>query len=485
MRYIKRPIFILLVVIAVIFIFSNGLNYIIEKFHINGYYAATWDFAKEYIFNRGGIACYLSLMFLQSTSVLLVSLVAVAAIIALALSLYSRNRIDALSLALGVVYLAFRDYTSDGFLEVISSALLISLVVILSKLLPLRKVIGKLVLLLLIAALLFVISFDKQVIFFAVATLLYLVVSNFLLPMYRERILSAIVFVIASVTFVLADFNSKYDPMADYTLKMEQAAILGQWEKVLELNRGAKVRNVQTCYYTNIALLKTGKLSSQLFSHTQYAGNKGFELPNFFHRLNDVVYDAIGLPNLALRSTYENYSFYGRNHANIERLAYYYKRIGNNKVHDKFIALLPYSVENDNKEHHTTIGVDSILTSKLDSVLVPTLELIVKNDKENKSAFEVLMACYALEGRVVRFANYIDSAMRFFPNGLPQYYQELLVVYEEYKLRMEGSVEELPIDQKVRDAYTNFKNKKGQAYSQSYWYYSSNVNPAEYKYYPD
>ncbi|MFI3314401.1 MAG: DUF6057 family protein [Rikenellaceae bacterium] len=473
MRNFKKPIFILIVIAIVIYL-STVVYCIIDKFQISSYFFGSWDFAQDMIFEREGLAKYISAYFAQSTTLLVIYSIVSCAVIAFALSLYSKNRVDALSLALVPLFFLVREYLVN-----ISSGLLVGLVLIIIYFLPLRKIVGKLIALLLLASLYYTVLFNVGMAYFAGTTVLYIVMAQLVLPLFKEKVVVSSLFAVAVIAVCGYFLRQQHNPALMHVVKMELAVINEDWDKVLELNKNSSTNNTATCYYTNVALIKSGRLNDELFHHKQTSGNKGFELPESYY-LSDLIFDIVGFPNLGLKSSYEYYSIYGKSYASLERILYYFNKCGKDRVHDKLSRLMPNYKKKESTDYVTT-NMDSMFRSEVPQLV----EHAVNKDPNNKVAFEVLMAYYALSGRVHKFVSRIPQAMKFFPDGLPTYYQEVLIIYEELTEYTNEVMDLPPIDPALRVKFAKHKSSGATLYPQSYWYYAQNINPDEVKFYND
>ncbi|MFI3268431.1 MAG: DUF6057 family protein, partial [Rikenellaceae bacterium] len=214
-----------------------------------------------------------------------------------------------------------------------------------------------------------------------------------------------------------------------------------------------------------------------LFYITQKSGAAGLVLPNDYDKLNDIVYDAMGLPSQALRLTYENYISYGKSYYNLQRLIYYYKKCGKDDLSNKFSLHLP-SYTPPEPTGYVTHGLDSTMSSKNDFWL--TLETVVNYDKNNKTAYELLMAYYALSGRVAKFAELCGEATNHFSDGMPVYFQEVLLVYEEVMKQSGQQFIEYKIDDEIRAQFADFNTGKSlNKYHNTFWFYSRFISPTK------
>ncbi|MEG1635488.1 MAG: DUF6057 family protein, partial [Rikenellaceae bacterium] len=277
----------------------------------------------------------------------------------------------------------------------------------------------------------------------------------------------------------------EYNPRLRYVIEMEQMVCNEEWENVLKHAHNRLVFNKQTCYYTNIALYKTGNFSKNLFFYPQISGADGLDMETVEMRLSDMVYDIIGVPAEGLHRTFENYVRSGKNFYNIPKLIYYYDKVGKPELANRFATLLPH-YKRTKPEGYITTGADSTF---VESKLIGTLEVVCHADSANMVAFEYLMAHYALSGRIVKFVENISRASTYFNGNLPTYYQEAILLYKDAVPQDQQIAINVKISDEIVAKYNLYKEQmrgrgvSSSEFGQTYWFYMRYINPEKNKIY--
>lgn len=261
-------------------------------------------------------------------------------------------------------------------------------------------------------------------------------------------------FVLLIVTVFVALFT--FDESMNIMLRVNYFSNEEIWDKVLE-----ESKRIPFGYYdplvtheANKALYYTGRLPYDMFSYTQDAnalltlspfkkGGQLFlpELP----RMSDTCF-RIGLLNYAELSAHEALEIIGERPAILKQLLLINVVKGNIKVAKVFLNLLSkdliYGKEAERYRQH--LAEDTLMTSNdlvrnTRSMILDTdfdtgldVEIILKallHNKQNRMAFEYLMAYYLLTVQLDKLTQNIHRLNDYNYTGIPRHYEEAIIVH--------------------------------------------------------
>jgi hypothetical protein len=246
-----------------------------------------------------------------------------------------------------------------------------------------------------------------------------------------------------------------YDRMRKPLIQAHDYSMRRQWDNILELSQSLpKGRsNVYFNHYINRALYHTGRLPYDMFKFPQMPHGLLLTHEKKASGLTQLklcdIYIELGRVNTAERLATEILT--AKNHSGtvVDKLAWiniikelyetariYLNVLKKDLVYRKTAEILLKSMDEgfgtDQATYIDTIRSrmhhEEYLGSGDDSVEQILIELLAYNPA-NRMAFEYLMACYLLTGRVDRIAERMEQLKEFDYNGIPTLYEEALLIY--------------------------------------------------------
>ena len=246
-----------------------------------------------------------------------------------------------------------------------------------------------------------------------------------------------------------------HDRMSKPLIQAHDYSLRRQWSKIIELSRGLPkgATNVYFNHYVNRALYHAGRLPYDMFMFPQMPHGllltheeKASSLTQL--KLCD-IYMELGRVNTAERLATEMLT--AKNHCGIvvEKLAWINIIKGQYQTARIFLNVLKKDLVYRRKAETLLRSLDSGFTpdqaayidtvrsrmhqagylgSGDDSVEQILTELLAHNPA-NRMAFEYLMACYLLTGRVDKIAAKMEQLRQFDYDGIPTLYEEALLIY--------------------------------------------------------
>ena len=262
-----------------------------------------------------------------------------------------------------------------------------------------------------------------------------------------------------------------------------------QWENILTTHKKTSINPV-SCYYTNLALQKTGQMAEKMF-HYEQTGISGLfvEKKDYFSSSvkSDLFYQ-LGWINPAQQYAYESMIAYSSvkepNIRNMKRLldcavvrqdsllAFKYEKILNKTLFYKDYA---------KKQHYPpAIKMKNTIIQNIPALL----ESILEDNSKNQAVFEYLMAYYLLERDYEKAKNCFD---RYFSNfsylHIPTHYAEFLALYKSFKNLDDRFFTQYPISREIREQFDmmdmlcssamtkQIKRTLDDGFKNTYWYY--------------
>ena len=305
-----------------------------------------------------------------------------------------------------------------------------------------------------------------------------------------------------------------YDGRAEILYRMIFDAQNNQWEAVVESGKSYPAKNRLACYYTNLALFKTGQMPYCMFQYRQ-TGIIGLfldhELTSSSMWYFSEVYYHLGMMLEAEHCTYESMigSPQEPSAQTLQRLTYTNISRRDSATADKYIRFFEHSLAyrswaKQQRKHLELAMADSSFT--IPGTPAPSrcsedfinyqypdrilLKLLQGNPK-NRMAFEYLMACNMLEMDLEQVKWCMDTYFKNFDYpDIPVHYEEALMVYQH--LKQSNNVSGYPISRATRERYNryiqaylaskdskrNFEQLQKQ-FGDTYWFYLHFVNPVK------
>lgn len=263
------------------------------------------------------------------------------------------------------------------------------------------------------------------------------------------------VWVVFPMVLAGAGLYFSYDRMSKPLLQAHDYSLQRQWGKILELSRTLPKgqSNVYFNHYVNRALYHTGRLPYDMFEFPQTPHGlllthekKASSLTQL--KLCD-IYMELGRVNTAERLATEILT--ARNHSGIvvEKLAWinilkgqyetariFLNALTKDLVYRQTARSLLKSLDNGFTSDQATY-IDTIRSRMHreeylgtgDKSVEPILTELLVSNPTNKMAFEYLMACYLLTGRVDKITASVEQLKQFDYDGIPTLYEEAMVIY--------------------------------------------------------
>ena len=253
--------------------------------------------------------------------------------------------------------------------------------------------------------------------------------------------------------FILAVFAAYFSHNSDRKafLAIDYYSYQRDWPKVLTAGRYLP-NNYFILAAVNRALYHTGRLSSDMFSYPQHPDALFLiskELVEAdWHRF-DIYFD-VGQMSMAEHSLAESMEIYGERPMILKRLAMINMLKGNVNTAriylgslgktlfdsgwaNNYLHLLETdpSLSTDHEIQHlrqiATVEKEYDSVSRLD--MEKELLILLRKNRQNKMAFEYLMALYLLRGQLDKFVQNLNRLDDFDYAGIPRVYEEAILLY--------------------------------------------------------
>lgn len=335
----------------------------------------------------------------------------------------------------------------------------------------------------------------------------FLMVLIFLLPVtekrYRVALFTQIGFLLVAACLgfrVWANLGAEEIMTYDYLVRNER------WNEVIKFAEKNPPRNNLSLAMLNLSLAKTGQLGNKMFNYDQHSVG-GLFLPFVREYVaplmgNEIFYH-LGLINASQEYAFESMETIpslNKSARIIKRLAETNLINGNYKVSEKYLKLLgktmfyrkwaketmKYLYNDDLINNHPDWGEKRKLMVKEDFFfkvqnIESTLNMMLKENPQNKIAFEYLMAFYMINKDLRNFMNCIPIMEKMNYKEIPISYQEAIMyiiglntknpmtntpsyISENTKNRMKTYAD-------IYTAYPNSRDRLKKDFSGTYWYY--------------
>jgi hypothetical protein len=298
-------------------------------------------------------------------------------------------------------------------------------------------------------------------------------------------------------------FKYAYNKMADMMLGADHYAQHSEWNKVLKLSDRYPGYNTLVIYYTNLALFKTGKMLDRMFSYPQI-GSQGLRLKwqrnlNLF--FGGEVFSQLAYNNESIHWAFEALVAKGMNPRSLKKLAVGCIVNGNYDIARKYLSLLNrtlfyrkwaqkhirYLSDTDLMEEDPELSRYRdlrVCTNFFSEVNGLNLQDLLKNNPENKMAYEYLLASLLLDRNLDGFASLIQNLRNYNFKTMPLHVEEALIFYNFYENKNqvpEGYSFRQETINRFNDyarAYTAYRSDRkvaafelGKRYGKTFWYY--------------
>ena len=306
-------------------------------------------------------------------------------------------------------------------------------------------------------------------------------------------------------TYLFFGAQNVYDRNAEILYRMDNEVQQNHWETTLSLSKTYPGRNRLVCYYTNIALARSGQLPYRMF-HFKQVGAAGLFFDNemTYFSMSEVYYQ-LGMIQEAEHGAFEALLFSPKEPRTrtLRRLVYTHiaRRDSINAV--KYLNYFKQSPTYRGwaQQQHTNLAytmADPLFQIPgtpapcrhadffIDYALPDqTLQILLNTNPQHRMAFEYLMAYYLLQKDIEKVKWCIDTYYQHFDYPtMPTHYEEALLVYQSLTKSDEGFAKQYPVSNPTRErfklynqTFNNAKNNKHlleqleKQFGNTYWYY--------------
>jgi hypothetical protein len=327
---------------------------------------------------------------------------------------------------------------------------------------------------------------------------------------WEMKNLTAGIIVIAILAGLIKVYSS--DPKTELILKIDYYLQKQDWAKAVEQCSRYQEPNMMITYFTNLSLLKSGRLGDEMFHYTQ-AGEEGLSLPwtnnNLIPFFGCDIYYHLGYFNEAYRWAFEAMEMNGMCPRLLKRLIMTSLINGDIKLAEKYLKQLQQSLFYKKwAEHYLGMSSNPELL-KLDKEISDKRELIIKNDffagmdnsqlglekllenhPHNKMAFEYYMAMLLLNKDMDTFSKEISRLKEFGYKEIPIHFEEAILWYIGYS-KQNIIPKGFNVRKSTLERFKNYiysysrknvspnvlANSMGKEFGTTFWYYFHFINP--------
>ncbi len=283
----------------------------------------------------------------------------------------------------------------------------------------------------------------------------------------------------------------QYNPTTGNIVKMGYDAENDNWESMINTGKETPVGPLN-CFYTNLALQKTGQLAEKMFCYDQI-GVPGLILDmqdNFSCQVRSELFYQLGLINEAQHYAYESMIGYASvkepNIRNLKRLLECAVIRQDKALSAKYEKILDETLfykdytKKQGVKYPSAIVMKDIFIRDMSVVLASILE----DNPGNQAVFEYLMAYYLLERDYEKAKICYD---RYFSNfsypHIPVHYAEFLMLYKRINKLDDSFYTLYPVSRDIRERFemmdilvSSEMDKQIQkaledGYKDTYWFY--------------
>lgn len=331
--------------------------------------------------------------------------------------------------------------------------------------------------------------------------------NNFLVSIHTLST-QTILIMLASALILTFSFNSEEKRV----IQIDYLAEKERWDELLKISRKIKEYNILVNFNVNRALYHKGEMLEALFDYPQMKGASALFLENTPRDVvsftSDLYFD-LGHIKGALVAAYEGLTKFGYNPRILKRIVMAHIICGRYVVAKKFLDLLNKSIPhkkwvryyNNYLFNEDIVKSDSLIQSK--RKLLPKFDFFIaigqridedltellKENENNKIAFEYLMAYYLLEFRLEDLVKYLDKFKKLGYEKYPKHIEEALLLFKfmfpSKDIKFDYSIDEETLQQfeRFNGILASFENKEKaketlkKRFYNTYWYYVLYIKP--------
>jgi len=325
-----------------------------------------------------------------------------------------------------------------------------------------------------------------------------------------DTLLKLIYILIAAVLILRFSF----DQQEAKRIQIDYLAQQGRWQELLNLTPKIEEYNIMVNFNVNRALYHTGQLLDNLFGYSQMMGADVLFLENVPRPVKisaiDIYFD-LGHIRAAQVLAYEGQTHFGYTPKILKSVVMTNIINEEYNIAKRFLDILNKSIIHKKWVRHyrnyisdkSLIKSDSLiqlkrkLTPKFDFFIAigerSDMDLIelLKENENNKMAFEYLMAYYLLEFRLEDLLGYLGKFKELDYGKYPHYIEEAILVsrfaFPSINFEVDYSINQQTIElfEQFNSILSSFRNKAEaeealrRRFFHTYWYYSLYMKPEE------
>ncbi len=319
------------------------------------------------------------------------------------------------------------------------------------------------------------------------------------------------IFIILAAILIL---TFSFDLREKKKIQVDYFAEQGRWDELLNVTLGIEGYNVWVNFNVNRALYHTGQMLDHLFGYPQMLGPDGLFIENLDRPtsipVTDLYFD-LGHIKAAQVMAYEGQTKFGYNPRMLKLIIMTNIISEEYDIAEKFLDILNKSILHKKWVKHyrnyllneSLIKSDSLIQLKRKFMpksdffvaisgnsYIDLIELLKENEN-NKMAFEYLMAYYLLDCRFEDLMEHLDKFKKLGYRKYPRNIEEALLliraVYPSGSVKFDYNINELTINQfkqfhSIRSKLKNEVEAKevlSKGFYNTYWYYILYIKPKE------
>ena len=328
------------------------------------------------------------------------------------------------------------------------------------------------------------------------------------MPLLRSTFGQSIFIIIFGILILIFSF----DRARKKKVQVDYFAEKGKWEELLSVSREMKIYDFLVYFNVNRALYHTGQLLDNLFDYPQLIGSDGLLIYESTAReaaiqRSDLYFD-LGLIKAAQVMAYEGETKSRYNPRLLKRIVMasiineqyiiakkFLDILDKSIIHKKWVKHYESYLFNDSLiESDSLIQIKRKLTPKFDFFITgqnPEIDLVglLKENENNRMAFEYLTAYYLLEYRLKDLAKCLGEFKRFGYKKYPRHIEEALLliglIYRDEKVKLDFHIDSRTIERfKQLNMVLSHSRKEMEAkkileeeFHDTYWFYVSCIYP--------
>jgi hypothetical protein len=308
-------------------------------------------------------------------------------------------------------------------------------------------------------------------------------------------------------------FVKSFDSLTKKLHYIDYYAEKEQWQKILGVAESIKVYDFRVNYHIARAYAHLNQLPDQLFNYPQLLGTKGIIFDSstmkgsFIMPTSDLYFD-LGFMSESARWAFEAQTLIPNSPRILKRLVMINLVNKKYELAGKFLKILDQNMlckkwvdKYEKYVSDTTLAAnDKVIAEKqrfnplkkaINGIPVENMELLLETNKDNRMAFDYLLALCILDTNFPVFVKYVQNYKYYNIKTLPNSWAEVLSVYILKIKSIPPFVDDETISKECmgrfkafNDAMLQFNNNKDAAqntikrdFENTFWYYLLYLNP--------